>query len=102
MTTIKEVLIEARKKVEQGWTQGVYARLANGTPASLTESDATCWCTSGAIYASLMPQTFAFEARRVFIDANDLAVGIAEWNDAPGRTQAEVLAAFDKAIAEAI
>ena len=84
---VREVLVRARAEVEREWCKwpeiydgGTCAYLAivdNGT-----DEDAT--------------------VREDAVDVFAAAIGtrdITLWNDAPERTQAEVLAAFDKAIA---
>lgn len=58
-------------------------------------------CAEGAIYC-VAKQAFvlAYSAWNAFQDCNGLAMcsGV-DWNDAPERTHAEVMAAFDRAIA---
>jgi hypothetical protein len=106
MTTLG-FLVAARAKIAQGWTQRVYARDARDRAVMYDSPAATCWCLNGAL-ASLAwtgPDPELVEAYRLVRAA---AVGdgaefpfekSVKWNDAPGRTQAEVLAAFDRAIA---
>ena len=110
-----EVLIAARALVARGWTQRAYARDAQQNKIhDLTHPDVACMCAVGAIIASdseavsergtitdslnallgsIEDQT---SSRRAFTSASQL---IASWNDAPERTQADVIAAFDRAIA---
>ena len=73
-----------------------------------------CWCAGDAIMASLprytvpsirwppVPQYGVTNARNAALRALECAIGngheIASWNDAPERTHAEVMAAFDRAI----
>ena len=98
MNTTAEKLIAARKLIEQGWTQGTYARDANGEDVDATDDRAVCWCSYGAIVRAYDEDFEAAEAARDVLRA---AVGTkyaASWNDAPERTQAEVLQAFDDAI----
>jgi hypothetical protein len=99
----KEVLVKARAKIEQGWTQGTFARNGNQEYVYPTDSDAVSWCVRGAICVVVVEETedLGFRARRLLASANQITEGLAVWNDTPGRTQAEVLAAFDKAIAAA-
>ena len=95
MTTL-EVLKAARAKIEKGWTQGAMARDKNGVALSCSDQDAACWCVMGAT----MAVTHDIPTTNAAIGFLRLAVGdfAPRWNDTPGRTQAEVLAAFDKAI----
>lgn len=101
MTTTLEILRAARAKIERPecWTKGAFARDAVGGECMSSEPDAVCWCSDGAIGAVIATTDVhdfcAFEAL-------SRAIGnlhVAEWNDAPERTHAEVLAAFDAAIA---
>lgn len=96
--TTKEILIAARAKIDapERWTQGVVARNADGHPTYISAENAVCWCIAGAITS---------------VGGDDVACGvflratgtkhIGKWNDDPTRTHAEVLAAFDRAIAAA-
>lgn len=104
MTTL-DILKAARAKVAQGWTQGESARDAYGKPRAATAQDAVCWCVIGAIDSVVWPN---FQPRSEPIAVIRKAIGLespwmpitslADWNDAKTRTQAEILAAFDKAI----
>lgn len=80
---VTKLLIEGRERIEQGWCQ--YATRKDGAV-----------CMVGAIYTTV-DNTYCDAVRRLqrVIDMVDIVV----WNDAPGRTQDEVLDAFDKAIA---
>ena len=107
MTTV-EFLKETRAKLAQGWTQGEFAR-KDGVPTSTSALDSDCWCVVGALgYVALlhgdydMPAKFA--ARSALVDAigaefEGWRFSLPRWNDDPARTQGEVLAVFDKAIA---
>jgi hypothetical protein len=98
-TDIAEKLVEARKLIERGWTRKVYARTKSGKETTLTRKSATCFCAMGAIgrvFDDDDPNFYTPGMR--FLAAAIGTDPIYEWNDAPGRTQAEVLAAFDKAI----
>ena len=93
--TPTEILIAAREKIERGWAQGEYARAKNGNPIGYNAEKAVCWCSIGAIIAVDDDDP---TDRAVYTLSDIVGRDITEWNDAPGRTQAEVLAAFDKAI----
>ena len=83
------ILRGARGLIEnpEGWTKHAYARKETGKWARVWDKKAACFCTVGAILRSGGFHPF-------FEDAY-----LALWNDAPGRTHAEVLSAFDEAIA---
>lgn len=100
------VLRKARELIARpgGWTQGASARDARGGVVSIAKDTATCFCTLGSLGAAAAVTGFLYwSARDAFRLANEEAmeVGIALWNDAPERTQADVVAAFDKAIEHA-
>jgi hypothetical protein len=90
--TTKEILIAAREKVAHGWCQREFV------------SDDGKLCPLGAINRLGVDRDAAQNAKHALATA---IVGpphvhssgtVMQWNDAKGRTQAEVLAAFDKAI----
>jgi hypothetical protein len=96
-----EVLQKARALVEQPetWTQHTFARNAEGAPRHENwDDDACAFCIRGALNKAV--------GRHVGINddcymAIRNAVGgqaLARFNDTPGRSHAEVLAAFDRAI----
>ena len=84
----------ARLTPEGAWTQSEFARNADGRAVPVDSSEAVCWCLRGAFMADNHTTPL-----RV-IDAMPRR-WVVEWNDAPGRTQAEVLAFLDARIAEA-
>ena len=96
--SVAATLAEARKLIAQGWTQGKYKRVVDGVE---------CWCISGAMGQSApdyKPRDLAFAALFRALRADDFylssSTNLIEWNDAPGRTQEEVLALIDRAIAK--
>lgn len=94
-----EVLRRARARIEkpENWTKGALARYATGERT--VESAApgvTCWCALGALDWAEPVGWFRVYGRVCeAIGGPDLP----RWNDAPERTHAEVLDAFDRAIA---
>jgi hypothetical protein len=96
----RDILVAARALIEQpkAWTQGEYARDKKGNRVPLTSRQATCWCAMGATGRAQAGNIPAGVRAR---DRLRAAIGdrsIPGWNDAPERTHAEVLAAFDRAI----
>ena len=96
--SVAQVLIEARKLIAQGWTQGEYKRVVNGVE---------CWCISGAIRQAAPyddPRGLEFVALLRALRDDDFYLSssskLIEWNDAPDRTQEDVLALIDRAIAK--
>lgn len=85
------------------WIQKAYARDHEGTSIDENDSqvDATCWCLYGAIRRA---GNFRFQRKAEDSVAGTLLATVLNndvtgFNDAPGRTQADVLAALDQALA---
>jgi len=80
------------------WTRDVEARNAAGTPVAANNDDACSFCINGALRrgSGRNPDV----ARHYLCKATDTVgyLGLAEWQDTPERTHAEVLAAFSLAI----
>ena len=108
--SVAATLAEARKLIAQGWTQGDFYSDEDGSG---------CYCLAGAVGAAEAASVnlpkgrvkFVFYSRSKSVQAlSDYLGGIARgaaavdlvtgWNDAPGRTQEEVLALIDRAIAK--
>jgi hypothetical protein len=97
----KDVLTAARKLIETPamWGKGMRGISPNRRPMN------TC-CAAEAI--ETVDPHWGSKTRRaafdIFIKANGISDAqfraFTDWNDAPERTHAEVLAAFDRAIAE--
>ena len=93
-----DILKAARAKIAkpENWTQRAYQRDKNGNSLSVWDAQAaTCWCARGAIW-SIDPKgrlTDAFKALELSVPDQTVTV----FNDT--HTHAEVLAAFDSAIA---
>lgn len=85
------------------WTQGAYARDAEGGERLPMDDHAVCWCAFGAISRVSENdwsnptdyQAIHFEFSRFVGDSS-----LVYWNDLAGRTHAEVLDAFDAVIAK--
>lgn len=106
MKTTLQILEESLVLVTDGWTQGCWARDANGveTP-SMNDNRSTCFCPEGAILRSSDGAGFidhitsnVDEAMQRFKEAIGTPFQIPDWNDIPERTQKEVIAAFERAI----
>lgn len=112
--TAATILRRARELISRPecWIQGSMARDADEHEADEWGSSATCWCIMGAFsrVASRMAPDDAQpdydDALRYMLDATGsegtfAGDALADWNDTHGRTHADVLAAFDRAIAAA-
>ena len=112
------VLEAAGAYCDNGWTQDIYARDDRGRGCGATCIDAACWCASGAITLAMhrvvgtaasarlwntaLGEAEATLKRAIFArwpDTGDCD-SIIVWNDATGRTQAEVVATFHHAVGE--
>lgn len=81
---------------EGRWTQGAFARTAKGRPIGLRDGAAACWCAVGAIERVVGGAIFTADRAFAFAQRS-LQSAWAPFNDAPNRTQAEVVAALRKA-----
>jgi hypothetical protein len=89
-------MLKAADYLRWGWTKNAYARNAAGTIVESSSKNAVAWCLAGAVFAA-----YATKADR---DAafTKLALvmpdpGYIHWNDAPERTQTEVVALAERA-----
>jgi hypothetical protein len=99
---VLDLLVAARETLAApgAWTQGEGARDQSGSVVGSKEPVAVCWCSIGAIHRGDDGGGFCgYDARLLVKEAAGGVSSLAEWNDAPGRTQAEVLNVFDRAIA---
>ena len=83
------------------WTQGEMARDESGSGVEERDPKAQCWCVIGAVARATTDLTgwvsnTYVEARTTLALAvgTDADGGIPDWNDTPGRTQAEVVKAL--------
>lgn len=101
--SVVEVLTDARAKVQQGWNTGCLARDKSGCQVDPLSPNACSWCAEGALWTPV--ETISqFNAAAEFIGevVRELHhVRLVQFNDAPGRTQAEVLDLFTRAIERA-
>ena len=86
---------------EGAWTQGALYRDALGEPAGAASGKAVCWCAVGALNEVRGPFSDAFEAVEALLPKPRTfhLRPLSDWNDAPGRTQAEVVAKLREAAA---
>lgn len=93
-----EVLLAAADLIEPegAWTQGELAHDGDGREADPLGEEATCWCVSGAI---MRAQGDRFLATEKFWPLERLIGLFPLWNDAPERTQSEVVAKLREAAA---
>lgn len=83
------------------WTQGAFARNRKGLSTSPHGKKACSFCMVGAIDSVSYGERGNMAAIRLLRGVLPKGATIGVWNDAPGRTQGEVLSAFDRAIRKA-
>lgn len=103
---ILRIVEGARPLIEAGWTQGAYARDAEGDIAYFSGREATCFCIVGAL---LRAQNAPLGKGDVSEVVNQIHLrgfsrwtapsAIHIWNDVPQRTKEDVLAVLDRTAA---
>lgn len=101
--TVSEILFAAAELIEPegAWTQGTVARNALGEDVEGDAPDAVCFCLIGAIGKAT---DHHYDAAKPVYELLETLVGdgwIDLWNDAPERTQAEVVAKLREAAEKA-
>lgn len=109
--TAKAKLIEARALIAHGWIQGEYAAKADGELCAVSDPRAAHFCLRGALDRVTGNNTKLANACAILVyDAIQATVmngvegyliGLSGFNDNAKRTQADILAVFDAAIAGA-
>ncbi len=95
--TMIEHLTAARALVAKGWTQKCFARDANDRNVPWGGNGAVKWCMSGALQEAAIGKDHGPAIKALMKDIGN--EWIATWNDAPERTQQDVLDAYDRTIA---
>ncbi len=100
MTTL-ELLKAARARIErpEAWTQGSWARDADGHRCAENAPGAVRWCSLGAIQGPRQVVGDAEAALKDTLVDRGSSVAVSTFNDDPTRTHAEVLDLFDRTIA---
>lgn len=97
MSDVADVLERAAALLEPegAWTQAAYARGKSGRIVNPQSKAAVCFCMAGAVERAKGDDETLDERR--FIRMAIKRQYIPGWNDAPGRTQTEVVAALREA-----
>lgn len=92
MSKIADILDRAADRLSKpgAWTQGANARDADGRGVSPNNPAAVCWCLSGVLY-SVEPRYSVAREANDFMNRYVLVSYAHHWNDAPERTQSEVI-----------
>jgi hypothetical protein len=93
------MMVEARERITIGWCQGTVAQDKAGRAVAPESSDARRWSILGALLASWNGGSAgdlrqAVTSLHAVTERSPLEV----WNDRPGRTQSDVVSAFERAI----
>lgn len=100
--TASEVLRKARALIDkpESWTQGAYARTADGKDLPPKDEQACAWCILGAVHQVADGGGVSVDAIETLVKALPTATAhLPNFNDT--HTHAEVLSLFDRAIAAA-
>jgi hypothetical protein len=94
--SVADVLERAAEKIGApgAWYQGDFAQRDDGKCAYGDDPRARCWCALGAIQAAAHHAAFRSSAQARL---ERLVGNIPDWNDAPERTQPEVVTALRRA-----
>jgi len=92
--------VRARLADEARWTKGDYSRDANGIGHWATYPEAVCWCIAGARDVAVNDGSRDASRHDAFAQSLGFANGqeLIDWNDAPDRTHADIIARLDEAI----
>lgn len=113
MIALLDALGEARLLLQRGWTQEAYCRLPDGSlipPHSKMHGQAErriAYCLAGALDQAAARHLLDPDELRALVEEEiaeprrspEDPFTIERWNDAPGRTQADVLALLDGVLA---
>ncbi len=95
--TQKELLLQARAKIEKGWCKGAEAKDEGGRSVPPDSAEAVAFCIFGATPGAALPPLRTALRVRLGRPPWDPA-SLADYNDGPWRTKEEILALVDKAI----
>lgn len=92
MKTVIQILTEARELIAkpEGWTKGIYSSAIGG--------GGWCYCAMGALIAA-SPDNTALDTVEGVMHSVIAPFTLITWNDMPERKHADVVTAFDDAIA---
>jgi hypothetical protein len=92
--TLREIAAELRQYPER-WTQGEWARDANGRRPEFTDNEPVCWC----VFGFCVREKITEHAMPLLTEL--AGTSVPAWNDKPGRTAAEVADLFERAAEKA-
>lgn len=102
--TLRENLKAVRALIAKGWATGSFARSDQWEPVIVESPNAVCFCIAGAVLRVSGEEDIAGNPMvRSLSDTLGVCEGdqsrfLVAFNDAPGRSQDDVLALIDRAI----
>lgn len=98
-----EFLTKARQLIRRGWTQGPPAKDEQGCPADPSAPEACQWCSIGSLWKVSSISPLGVRDPMGFLETAIRMGGfkqqyLIDFNEHPGRTKAQVLSVFDRAI----
>ena len=88
--------MKAYKYLQRGWCQGAVARDVAGEEVPAGSPEAVAWCLTGALQRAYgfynLTDKLAESLAKVEARLRGVGGSASEWNDAPDRTQGEVVA----------
>lgn len=100
MIELHRILTEARDLVTKGHTKLAAARTSEGIPCSPRSDAAAAYCVMGALIAAEAEDEIEAAQKALLHAGGWTGYPLASWNDVPERTQADVVALFDKTLFE--
>lgn len=95
-----EYIKKARTKIEQGWTQGCFARTKWGISCGAVDPSACYWCTEGALIFAASGNTYTYATLARIFESRLGRTNLSTWNDNKEMTKQDVLAGFDLVISQ--
>jgi hypothetical protein len=101
-----DLLSNARRLIDRGWTQHADARADDDRPVQPWDARAASWSLLGALVAAVEEAATTYGERVAFSELARTCILLADtldsdslkqWNDSRGRTRTDVLAALDQA-----
>ena len=96
--SIVPILVEMRKLLGKGWTQGAFARDKEGKAIGSRDKLAVCWCYRGALFCAMPLHQMSWEPIEELLQEVCDGLSLVSFNDDKKRTKAQVLASVDIAI----
>jgi hypothetical protein len=98
MNPVKRTLTEARKLLQEGWTQNHFAENEDGERRHYDDEDACKFCLGGAIIRSSRNSYEKVATLETMV--THLGMTVFAFNDTPGMSQRLVIEAVDEVIAK--